>query len=82
MVNKYPEIEEVISYIQNNIHEPLSLSDLAKYVSYSPYHFIRIFKEETGLSPLYYVSSMRLQKAKDLLLNTDLTIQEIGMEIG
>lgn len=82
MVNKYPEIEEVISYIQNNIHEPLSLSELAKYVSYSPYHFIRIFKEETGLSPLYYVSSMRLQKAKDLLLNTDLTIRDIGMEIG
>lgn len=82
MTYRYPEIEEVISYIQKNIDEPLSLSQLANKVSYSPYHFTRIFKEKTGLSPLYYVSAMRLQKAKDLLLNTDLTVRDIGMEIG
>ena len=35
-----------------------------------------------GLSPLYYVSSLRLQKAKDLLLSTNLTIRDIGTEIG
>lgn len=82
MTSKYPEIEEVITYIHRNIYEPLSLSQLANHVSYSPYHFSRIFKESIGLSPLYYVSSMRLQKAKDLLLNTNLTIRDIGMEIG
>lgn len=82
MANTYPEIEEAILYIQRNICEPLSLSQLANHVSYSPYHFTRIFKARTGLSPLYYVSSMRLQKAKDLLLNTDLTVRDIGLEIG
>src|SRR5690625_553 len=82
MANTYPEIEEASLYIQRNICEPLSLSQLANHVSYSPYHFSRIFKESIGLSPLYYVSSMRLQKAKDLLLNTNLTIRDIGMEIG
>src|SRR5699024_1284044 len=82
MANTYPEIEEVILYIQKNMYEPLSLTELANHVSYSPYHFTRIFKERTGLSPLYYVSSMRLQKAKDLLLNTDLTVRDIGLEIG
>src|SRR5699024_1046255 len=82
MTNTYPEIEEAILYIQKNIYEPLSLTQLANHVSYSPYHFTRIFKAKTGLSPLYYVSSMRLQKAKDLLLNTDLTVRDIGLEIG
>jgi len=82
MANTYPEIEEAILYIQRNICEPLSLSQLANHVSYSPYHFTRIFKARTGLTPLYYVSSMRLQKAKDLLLNTDLTVRDVGMEIG
>src|SRR5690625_676403 len=82
MANTYPEVEEAILYIQKNIYEPLSLTQLANHVSYSPYHFTRIFKARTGLSPLYYVSSMRLQKAKDLLLNTDLTVRDIGLEIG
>src|SRR5699024_3470591 len=82
MANTYPEIEEAILYIQRNICEPLSLSQLANHVSYSPYHFTRIFKARTCITPLYYFSSMRLQKAKDLLLYTGLTVRDVGMEIG
>ncbi|MDF2660081.1 MAG: transcriptional regulator, partial [Paenibacillus sp.] len=76
------EIDEVIAYIHQNIYEPLPLARLAGHVAYSPYHFTRIFKERIGLSPLYYVSALRLQKAKDLLLNTNLSIRDIGLEIG
>ncbi|XEC97342.1 helix-turn-helix domain-containing protein [Paenibacillus tarimensis] len=82
LIERHPEIDEVISYIHHNIYEPLSLSQLASHIAYSPYHFTRIFKQRTGLSPLYYVSSLRLQKSKDLLLNTNLSIREIGLEIG
>lgn len=78
----YSEIDDVIEYIQKNIDDPLSLSHLADYARYSPYHFSRIFKQRTGLSPHHYVSSLKLQRAKDLLLNTDLTVRDIGMEIG
>ncbi|RAV20383.1 helix-turn-helix domain-containing protein [Paenibacillus contaminans] len=78
----YTEIDEVIDYIHRHIFDPLPLSRLAGHVSYSPYHFTRIFKERMGLSPLYYVSALRLQKAKDLLLQTNLSIRDIGLEIG
>ncbi|WP_096187205.1 helix-turn-helix transcriptional regulator [Evansella halocellulosilytica] len=82
MEDKHIEIEKAIEYIHQNIYEPLSLDELASYVAYSPYHFSRIFKKKIGISPLYYVSSVRLQKAKDLLLSTNLSIRDIGMEIG
>ncbi|MCP3740384.1 helix-turn-helix domain-containing protein [Rossellomorea sp. BNER] len=82
MTNRYSEIDEAIAYIHQHIYEPLSLSRLAGHVAYSPYHFTRIFKERIGLSPLYFVSSLRLQKAKELLLRTDLTVRDIGLEIG
>ena len=78
----FPEVDEALAYIQQNLYEPLSLSRLAGYVAYSPYHFNRIFKERVGLSPLYYVSSLRLQKAKELLLRTDWSVRDIGLEIG
>src|SRR5690625_7559299 len=78
----YSEIDNVITYIHAHLNEPLLLSDLAQLAAYSPYHFSRIFKRKTGLSPLYYVSSLKLQRAKDLLLHTDLSIRYISMEIG
>jgi AraC family transcriptional regulator len=80
--NRYSEIDEVIAYIHENIYEPMPLSRLADYAGYSNFHFTRIFKEKTGLSPLYYASSHRLQKAKDLLLHTQLSIRDIALEIG
>ncbi len=82
VTDRYPEIDGVIEYIHENIYDPLPLSKLAGYAGYSPYHFSRIFKERVGLSPLYYVSSHRLQRAKDLLLRTNLSIRDIALEIG
>lgn len=76
------EIDALIAYIHQYIDEPLPLSRLASYVAYSPYHFTRLFKERMGLPPLYYVSSLRLQKAKDLLIHTNMSVRDIGLEIG
>lgn len=76
------EIEGAIAFIHRRLDEPLSLDDLARHVAYSPYHFARLFKERMGLSPIYYVSALRLQRAKELLLQTNLSIREIGLEIG
>jgi len=78
----YDEMDAVIKYIKQYLEEPLSLEHLARYVAYSPFHFARIFKERTGLSPMYYVSSLRLQRAKQLLLNTNLSVRDVSMEIG
>lgn len=81
--NQYTkEIEGVITYIQHHLDEPFSLSQLANYAGYSPYHFTRIFKEKMGISPFYYISALRMQKAKMLLLNTKFNIRDIGLEIG
>lgn len=82
MKRKYPEIDAILTYIHHHLYEPLELSRLAAYAGYSPYHFTRLFKAQMGLSPLYYVSSLRLQRAKELLLNTNLNIRDIGLEIG
>ncbi|MFC4404067.1 helix-turn-helix domain-containing protein [Gracilibacillus xinjiangensis] len=78
----FPEVYKAISYIQTHLYDEISLNKLADYVGYSPFHFSRIFKEQTGLPPQYFISSLRLQRAKDLLLKTELPIRDIGLEIG
>ncbi|MEK3881252.1 AraC family transcriptional regulator [Paenibacillus sp. PL2-23] len=75
-------MEQILAYIQDHIEDPLPLARLAEQASYSPYHFTRLFKDKMGISPMYYVSALRLQKAKELLLNSSLSIRDIGMEIG
>jgi len=78
----YSEIDEVITYIKRNLDEPITLKHLARHISYSPFHFSQLFKHRTGLSSLYSVSSLRLEKSKELLLHTDLTVRDIALDIG
>lgn len=76
------EMDQVIGYIHRHLFDPMPLERLASHISYSPSHFTRLFKEKTGLSPLYYISSLRLSRAKHLLLTTDYSIRDISLEIG
>jgi AraC-like DNA-binding protein len=81
--NQYnKEIEGAVSYIQYHLDQPLSLPQIAKYAGYSPYHFTRVFKEKMGVSPFYYISSLRMNRAKELLLHTNFSVRDVSLEIG
>ncbi|MCF2859247.1 GlxA family transcriptional regulator [Pseudoalteromonas sp. SMS1] len=71
-----------IEFIQNNIDKPLSLEMLADEASLSPRHFRRVFTEKVGVSPMRFVQRLRLEKAKDLLCNSELSIAHISQLIG
>ena len=51
-------------------------------VSVSPYHMSRVFKKETGCTPMQYVAQLRLGKAQTLLVHTDMPITEIAYNVG
>jgi AraC family transcriptional regulator, arabinose operon regulatory protein len=59
-----------------------SLEELAAKAGYSKYHFSRIFKEQTGQTPWEVVTERKLERAKELLLGTFLSIKEIATELG
>jgi AraC family transcriptional regulator len=48
----------------------------------SPYHFSRLFKQSTGHSPYHFVIKCRVKRAKELLLNSDLSIAQITYTVG
>ncbi|WP_052400947.1 helix-turn-helix transcriptional regulator [Oceanobacillus jeddahense] len=75
-------VQDSILFIQQNLDKDLSLTVLADEAAYSPYHFSRMFKNQVGVSPMYFISSMRLQLAKKLLLDTAFPIRDIGLEVG
>jgi len=75
-------IHRAIEYIQNHYTEPINRDTLAAYVSLSPSYFSTLFKARTGLTPMEYITKLRLDKAKQLLLSTRLPITQIAMGVG
>lgn len=75
-------IQEVISYITSHLGENLNVETLCRRTALSPYHFIRVFKRETGFTPHQYVMNVRMDTARYLLANTNLQIKEICRRVG
>ena len=75
-------IQKVLNYIADNLHENLSVKNLADKIPMSVSHFNRVFRKSTGDSPYAYVMAMRIKKAKYLLINTELTLIAISDETG
>lgn len=71
-----------IDYLWENFDKEFSFEDIAKTINYSPYHFIRIFKDVTGKTPHEYLLDIKIQKALDLLRYSNNTVTEICYSSG
>lgn len=75
-------LAETLAYIDSHVTDPISLEKLAANCYVTPGHFRRQFREGTGLTPLEYINKLRISLAQQLLLNPDLTVAEIGVQVG
>ncbi len=76
------KISFIIQKMNIEYEKKYSLEDYAKMCCMSKYHFLRVFKDVTGCSPIDYRNSIKLEHAKELLCETDNTIDEISMSVG
>jgi AraC-like DNA-binding protein len=75
-------VERVITSARERLCEPISLRDMSRVAYLSTFHFNRVFHQITGLPPAKFISAMRLDEAKRLLLNTNRSITDISFEVG
>ena len=75
-------VRDVVDYIKSSYWQPLGLEDLAKQSNMSKFHFIRSFKEVTGMTPYQYLTTERMNAAKILLQTTDMKVSEISIMVG
>lgn len=71
-----------ISTMRDNLGEPLTVDDMARSAMFSKFHFTRIFQRVTGVSPGRFLSALRLQRAKQLLVSTSLSVADISLLVG
>lgn len=74
--------DSLLSYINNHLTENLSIQKMAEKACLSPYHFIRVFKTETGYTPHEYLILARINAAKFYLKTTHNSLKEITYECG
>ncbi|HPU62655.1 MAG TPA: AraC family transcriptional regulator, partial [Mobilitalea sp.] len=70
------------AYIEENYNKDISLDEVSRKVDISPYYFSKLFKEETGVNFIDYLTNIRIEKAKKLLLYSDMNIKNICLDIG
>ncbi|RPI02599.1 MAG: AraC family transcriptional regulator [Calditrichaeota bacterium] len=80
--NKINRLTIVLDYIQRHYAESIALGHLAKLAFMSSSYFCRYFKQVVGLSPINYILRYRIDKAKQLLLTTNLTHSEVSFQVG
>lgn len=73
---------KVIPYIQENITNPFTVSELAKYVALNPQYMMRLFKKTTGKSIIEYVTVYKMEMAKNLLKKSQWTNEIIAEKVG
>jgi AraC-like DNA-binding protein len=72
----------IAQFIRRHIGDKISLEDIAKHFGFHPHYLIKLFNDRTGMSPMQYLQELRLEKAKELLEMTDLTVSEISERLG
>ncbi len=77
-----PLITRAKAFIQEHQGESLRLGQISKAVNSSPFYFCKMFKKATGLNFTDYLSRLRIERAKNLLLNPNLRVSEIAFEVG
>lgn len=75
-------LRRVTDFIEENLDTELSLADIAEVAGFSEFHFSRLFKSRTGLTPHRYVIQRRINKAKELLKHSQMSIKEISANLG
>jgi AraC family transcriptional regulator len=75
-------LAQVVDYIETNLEDPLTLSELAAVCNLSPSHFARRFKATTGLPPHQYLIAVRVNRAKRLLATQGQAIVDIAYACG
>jgi AraC-like DNA-binding protein/ligand-binding sensor protein len=77
-----PVIKKAKEYIREHQSEKISLGNVAKAVNMSAFYFCKMFKKATGINFTDYLTRVRIERARNLLLNPNLRISEIGFEVG
>lgn len=76
------KIQQICLWIENHLDEPFGVPELAKRCAWGETQFYRYFKQITGMTPVQYQKSLRLNHAKNLMMNEKKSVSEVAYQVG
>jgi transcriptional regulator GlxA family with amidase domain len=75
-------VEKIIQMMRDDVSGELSLAEFAQSVNLSVWRLCHIFKSDVGMPPIRYLRQLRMERAKDLLESSFLSVKEIAYQVG
>lgn len=75
-------VSAVLDYVRAHLSQPLTVADMADQVSLSPSAFAHLFRDITGKAPYQFLKEMRLDRARELLIDGNLAVARVSKEVG
>lgn len=75
-------VQRVLVHMRDHLDEKQSSEELADIAALSRFHFNRVFRQVTGIPPAHFRTALRLERAKSLLLTSELSVTEVCLEVG
>ena len=82
LYDRNDEINAIVNYVERNYQNRISLEEVADYVNLNPQYLSRLVKKELGIGFTHYVTNLKIEKAKELLSDTDLPVLNISLELS
>jgi AraC-like DNA-binding protein len=79
---KFSQINRAMRYIDEYFTEPISLHDVATSASLNKTYFATLFRQLNGVTPWEYITALRVEKAAELLANSDMSVLEVATACG
>jgi AraC family transcriptional regulator len=76
------KLKEVIGYIDSNLHRNVTLSELSSLVQLTPGYFCGAFKQAMGRPPHQYLIEQRVERARRLLADPELSVTDVALIVG
>jgi len=81
-ISKITSFQKILEYLSENYAENITLKTIAEKFNYNPVYISRLFTINAGINFKYYLDNIRVQKATEMLLKTDMTVSEISSACG
>lgn len=75
-------ISKALDFVEINLANPITIEAIAEKCEVTPQHLCRVFKEALDIRPFEYINRKRIQKAKELLIESSMSVSEIGLAVG
>lgn len=75
-------LQPLLQYITDHLDRDLNIQELAEQVCLHPNYFIRMFKEQMGVPPIQYILRVKMEKAQELLVQTEESVSEVARQVG